>query len=106
MGRVFGSLIGVGRSVGSVGFSIILLVLITNCKEFHFTQKPGFAQGVGFWKAMFIPVVIAMTATQDVFHMLSSGIVAIAAGASAVGLSFLLLYLLRLAEEKKGADRK
>ena len=88
-----------------LGFAILLLVFITNCKSLPFTQKPGFSQGISFWKAMFIPVVIAMTATQDVFHMLTSGIVAITAGAAAFGSSCLLLYLLRIAEEKKEADQ-
>jgi malonate transporter MadL subunit len=105
LGEIFGEVIGAGTEVGGVGFAILLLVFITNCKSLPFTQKPGFSQGISFWKAMFIPVVIAMTATQDVFHMLSSGIVAITAGAAAFGLSCLLLYVLRIAEEKKEADQ-
>ena len=105
LGEIFGEVIGAGTEVGGVGFAILLLVFITNCKSLPFTQKPGFSQGISFWKGMFIPVVIAMTATQDVFHMLSSGIVAITAGAAAFGSSCLLLYLLRIAEEKKEADQ-
>ena len=59
-----------------------------------------------YWKAMFIPVVIAMTACQNVYSMLSSSIVAIAAGAAAVGFSFFMLYVLHIIDKrKKEADR-
>ena len=105
IGNVFGDVIGAGREIGSVGFAILLLIFLTNSK-LKFVQKPAFVQGVTFWKNMFIPVVIAMTATQDVFHMLSSSIVAVVAGAAAVGASFLMLYGLHKLDEKKGKVEK
>lgn len=105
MGSVFGDLIGAGTEIGSVGFSILLLTLITNSK-LPFVQKPAFVQGVSFWKAMFIPAVIAMTATQDVVHMLSSSVVAIVAGVAAVSVSYLVLYGLHKLDEKKGGAEK
>ena len=105
MGSVFGDLIGAGTEIGSVGFSILLLTLVSNSK-LPFVQKPAFVQGVTFWKSMFIPAVIAMTATQDVIHMLSSSIVAIVAGVSAVSVSYLVLYGLHRLDEKKVGDEK
>ena len=105
IGTVFGDLIGAGTEVGGVGFAMLLLIFVTNSKKLTFTQKPAFVQGINFWKAMFIPVVIAMTATQNVFNMLSSGIVAIVAGAAAVGFSFLMLFVLHKLDQKKaGGD--
>lgn len=105
MGSVFGELIGAGTEIGSVGFSILLLTLVSNSK-LPFVQKPAFVQGVTFWKSMFIPAVIAMTATQDVIHMLSSSVVAIVAGVVSVSVSYLLLYgLHRLGEKKEGAEQ-
>ena len=101
VGNVLGDVIGAGREIGSVGFAILFLIFLTNSK-FPMVQKPAFQQGVTFWKNMFIPVVIAMTATQDVFHMLSSSIVAIVAGVAAVSASFLMLYGLRKLDERKG----
>ena len=92
IGTVFGDLIGAGTEIGGVAFAMLLMIIITNSKKLAFTQKPAFIQGVNFWKAMFIPVVIAMTATQNVFGMLTSSIVAFAAGAAAVGFSFLMLF--------------
>ena len=105
IGTVFGDLIGAGTEVGGVGFAMLLLIFVTNSKKLTFTQKPAFVQGINFWKAMFIPVVIAMTAAQNVFNMLSSGIVAIVAGAAAVGFSFLMLFVLHKLDQKKaGGD--
>jgi len=105
MGSVFGDLIGAGTEIGSVGFSILLLTLVTNSK-LPFVHKSAFVQGVTFWKSMFIPAVIAMTATQDVLHMLSSSGVAIVAGVVSVCVSYLMLYgLHRLGEKKEGAKQ-
>ena len=106
IGTVFGDLIGAGTEVGGVGFAMLLLIFITNSKKLAFTQKPAFVQGVNFWKAMFIPVVIAMTATQNVFNMLSSSVVAIVAGAAAVGFSYLMLFILHKVDQKKVGDKK
>ncbi len=106
IGTVFGNLIGAGTEIGGVGFAMLLLIFITNSEKLKFTQKPAFIQGMTFWKAMFIPVVIAMTACQNVFSMLSSSIVAVAAGAAAVGFSFFMLYVLHIIDKrKKGADQ-
>ena len=106
IGTVFGNLIGAGTDIGGVGFAMLLLIFMTNCKKFTFTQKPAFIQGIQFWKAMFIPVVIAMTATQNVFHMLSGSIVALAAGAAAVGFSYLMLFVLHKLNQRKEAAEK
>ena len=106
IGTVFGDLIGAGTEIGGVGFAMLLLIFLTNSKKFTFTQKPAFVQGVNFWKAMFIPVVIAMTATQNVFNMLSSSIVAIAAGAAAVGFSYLMLFVLHKLDQKKAGEEQ
>lgn len=106
IGTVFGHLIGAETEIGGVGFAMLILIFITNCKKLKFTQKPAFIQGMTYWKAMFIPVVIAMTACQNVYSMLSSSIVAIAAGAAAVGFSFFMLYVLHIIDKrKKEADR-
>ena len=106
MGTAFGTLIGIGREVGGVGFAMLLFIFVTNSKKLHFTEEEGFVRGVSFWKAMFIPVVIAMTAKQDVYHMLSGSIVALAAGAAAVGFSYLMLFVLHKLTEKKEAVEK
>lgn len=106
MGTVFGDLIGAGTEIGGVGFAMLLLIFVTNSQKLSFTQKPAFVQGMTFWKSMFIPVVIAMTATQNVFHMLSSSVVAIVAGAAAVGFSYFMLFALHKLDQKKKVTEK
>ena len=105
LGTVLGMLTGIGSEIGGVGFAMLLLIFITNCKWFRFTQKDAFKKGIGFWKSMFIPVVVAMSASQNVYSMLSSGLVALAAGAAAVGFSFFLVYLLHKHDQRKEAGK-
>lgn len=94
IGTLLGSAVGIGADVGGVGFAILLMLFVTNCKKFTFTKRQDFIQGMNFWKKMYIPVVVAMAASQNVFRMLTSGMVAIVGGAAAVAFPFLLLYLL------------
>ena len=101
IGTCFGTLVGINSDVGGVGFAILLLLFVSNCKKFTFTQKPEFIQGMNFWKKMYIPVVVAMAASQNVNRMLTSGMVAIVAGIAAVVFPFLLLYLLHKGEERR-----
>ena len=44
IGTAFGDLIGAGTEIGGVGFAMLLLLFVTNCKKFTFTQKPAFIQ--------------------------------------------------------------
>ena len=94
IGTLLGTLVGINADVGGVGFAIILLLLVTNSKVFPFTKQQEFIQGMNFWKKMYIPVVVAMAASQNVYRMLTSGIVAIVAGGAAVAVPFLFLFLI------------
>ena len=43
IGTAFGDLIGTGTEIGSVGFAMLLLIFVTNCKKFRFTENlPSF----------------------------------------------------------------
>ena len=101
IGTLLGTAVGIGADVGGVGFAILLMLFVTNCKKFTFTQKPDFIQGMNFWKKMYIPVVVAMAAAQNVHRMLTSGMVAIVGGIASVAFPFLLLYLLHKREERR-----
>ena len=101
IGTCFGTLVGINADVGGVGFAILLLLFVGNCPKFTFTKKQDFIQGMNFWKKMYIPVVVAMAASQNVFRMLTSGMVAIIGGAAAVAFPFLLLYILHKREERR-----
>lgn len=103
IGTQFGSLVGINADVGGVGFAILLLLFVSNCKVFSFAQKTEFLQSTAFWKKMYMPVVVAMAASLNVYGMLSSGLVALVGGIAAVVFPFLLLYLLHKWEVKKEA---
>lgn len=53
-------------------------------------SKPA-EQGVGFWSAMYIPIVVAMSANQNVIAALKGGPMAVIAGLGAVFIGFLLI---------------
>lgn len=84
VGDLLGGLIGVQANVGGVGFAMLLLIFVTDWlrrrgKLCDITQK-----GIGFWSAMYIPIVVAMAAQQNVVAALSGGPVALLAGVLAV----------------------
>lgn len=58
-------------------------------------------QGVEFWSAIYIPIVVAMAAKQNVMGALTGGPMAITAGIAAVVCGFALVPMLdRLGKEK------
>ena len=104
VGNLLGALVGINADVGGVGFAILLLLFVGNYKGFTFTKRQDFKDGMTFWKKMYIPVVVAMAASQNVYRMLSSGMVAIVGGIASVAFPFLLLYLLHKREERRKED--
>ena len=101
IGNLLGALVGINADVGGVGFAILLLLFVGNYPKFKFTKNPDYIQAMGFWKKMYIPVIVAMAAGQNVYRMLTSGMVAIIGGAAAVTIPFLTLYLLHKREERR-----
>ena len=51
----------------------------------------GYQKGLDFWKEMFIPVIIAMSASQNVVSALDGGVLALTAGVGVVIVAFLLV---------------
>lgn len=94
VGDVLGELIGVQANVGGVGFAMLLLIVLSNLSSQRFKLKPMTESGIGFWSAMYIPIVVAMAARQDVIAALSSGWMAIIAGVAAVAASFAMIPVL------------
>jgi len=86
LGDLLGVAIGVKTNVGGVGIAMLLLIFLR-----LYLHKKGLLPketeaGVGFWGAMYIPVVVAMAANQNVVAALKGGPVALlsAMGAAAV----------------------
>jgi malonate transporter MadL subunit len=93
-GDVLGKVIGVQANVGGVGIAMLLLLLASNADSRKFALSPITETGIGFWSAMYIPIVVAMAAQQNVLGALSSGWMAILAGALAVVASFVMIPVL------------
>jgi malonate transporter MadL subunit len=94
LGDLIGVLIGVDANVGGVGIAMLLLLLVTNNTAIKLNLNASTASGISFWSAMYIPIVIAMAAKQNVFGAVSSGSMAILAGVAAVVASFALVPVL------------
>lgn len=93
-GDLLGSLIGVQANVGGVGIAMLLLIFLSNLASVKFNLGVVSGTGITFWSAMYIPIVVAMAAKQNVFAAMSSGWMAIVAGVAAVTVSFALIPVL------------
>lgn len=94
LGKLLGLVIGVDANVGGVG--IAMLLLIAACDRLHAAGKikPLTERGIAFWGAIYIPVVVAMAASQNVIGALKGGPVAIVAGVLAVVACYALVPML------------
>jgi malonate transporter MadL subunit len=94
VGDVLGDLIGVQANVGGVGIAMLLLIVLSKLSNHRFHLSAPTEKGVNFWSAMYIPIVVAMAAKQNVIAAISSGWMAIIAGVAAVAVSFAMIPLL------------
>ena len=94
VGDLLGEVMGVQANVGGVGIAMLLLLVLTNLGSREAALSPITEKGIGFWSAMYIPIVVAMAARQNVFSALSGGWMAIVAGVAAVTASFAVIPLL------------
>ncbi len=94
LGEFLGNWLGINSNVGGVGFAMLLLIF-----SFDFLQKRNFTnaefeKGISFWSALYIPVIVGMSASQNVKQALSSGVLAILAGIIPVVACYLLIPLI------------
>jgi malonate transporter MadL subunit len=100
LGEGLGKILGIDANVGGVGFAMLLLILSSDRlqKQGLFPEESG--KGVSFWSQMYIPIIVAMAATQNVKAAISSGLVAILAGLIPVVVSFMVIPYLSKAFKK------
>ncbi|WP_288404487.1 malonate transporter subunit MadL [uncultured Acinetobacter sp.] len=94
LGNTLGMLLGVKANVGGVAISMILLILTKEllAKKGYLPQVTQF--GVLYWSGMYIPIVVAMSAGQNVVAALSGGVLGIIVSvASLVGTVLVIRYL-------------
>lgn len=80
IGELLGKSLGIEANVGGVGFAMLLLIVLNDWFSKKSPLTPDTEGGVSFWSQMYIPVIVAMSATQNVQKALSSGGVALFAG--------------------------
>ena len=81
IGSLVGNLLGVNGDIGGVGFSMLLLILITNKLE---SEGKGLSEGTGngvqSLSSLYIPITVAMAASQDVVSAFKGGLIPLLAG--------------------------
>ncbi|PTV95781.1 malonate transporter MadL subunit [Rhodobacter aestuarii] len=91
IGRTIGWLVGLNSDVGGVGIAMLLLVVVSR----YLMDREKFSKlaqdGIKFWAAMYIPIVVAMAASQNVVAAFNAGALAFIAGLGSVAAGFLLI---------------
>ena len=93
VGNLLGLLTGLNSDIGGVGFAMILLLLLTNSPKVTKFLPETYTKGINFWKEMYIPVTIAMSASQNVVSALNGGLLALVLGVGVVLIMLLLIPL-------------
>ena len=91
-GELLGVILGVQANVGGVGLAMLLLVLACSSPKFKTLVEGASGNGIRFWSAMYIPIVVAMAARQNVV--------------AAVAASFALVPILSRIGSKGDADSR
>ena len=93
-GEGLGKILGIDANVGGVGFAMLLLIILTNWMQKRQMLPIETERGVGFWSNMYIPVIVAMSATQNVRVAMSGGMLAVLAGIIPTAVAFAMIPLL------------
>ena len=91
LGRWLGARCGLDADIGGVGIAMLLLILGTDALRRAGRMKAPTEAGIVFWSSVYIPVVVAMAASQNVIAALRGGWVALLAGALGVAVCFALV---------------
>lgn len=101
LGDILGVALGVKANVGGVGFAMLLLIILSNKGiDAGWLDKKG-QEGIAFWSAMYISIVVAMSSIQNVAAAISGGSVAILGGVLGVVFGFVCIPVLSKMAPKK-----
>jgi len=84
IGDLLGQALGVKTNVGGVGIAMLLLIFARIYMQKKNMMPKLSELGVEYWGAMYIPVVVAMAAQQDMVSALRGGPVALLSAVGAV----------------------
>lgn len=91
MGEALGIALGIDANVGGVGFGMIIMIALKTWLTNKGWFRDGELQGIEFWNNMYVPIIVAMTATQNVRDAVSSGMIAVVVGILPVALCFMCI---------------
>lgn len=94
MGNILGAIIQIDGDIGGVGFAMILLMVSSAIMRKKGWLVEESEKGILFWSSMYIPIIVAMAATQNVKAAISGGSVAIFAGVGVTLVCFMLVPLI------------
>lgn len=102
IGDYLGVLLGVKANVGGVGIAMLMLVAAGGSKRLRSLVEGPSGEGIKFWAAMYIPIVVAMAARQNVVAAARGGILAVTAGIAGTVVTFALVPVLSRMAKREG----
>lgn len=105
LGELLGNAIGVRANVGGVGIAMLLLIAARLYGHHRGWLEAKTEEGVNYWAALYIPVVIAMAMQQNVLKALSGGPMALSAAAITVAAGIACVALINRNEPDDKTDR-
>ncbi|MFP7734650.1 malonate transporter subunit MadL [Priestia aryabhattai] len=107
VGDVLGGIMGVEANVGGVGVSMLLLILAVDYLKKKNKLHVKSQEGIAFWGGIYIPIVVAMSAQQNVIAALDGGGMAVLAGVVVVAVGFLSIpFISRIGEKAMGNEQE
>ena len=100
-GQLLGSWFGIDANVGGIGIAMLLLMYFSNTSNAHFKIGDMSEKGITFWSMIYIPIVVAMAAKQNVIGAIDGGFMALFAGIFAVLVSFIFIPIISNFEKNK-----
>ena len=98
IGDLLGQALGVKTNVGGVGIAMLLLIFARLYMQKKDMLPKLTELGVEYWGAMYIPVVVAMAAQQDMVSALRGGPVALLSAFAAAGLCAVVISVINRME--------
>lgn len=100
LGTLAGDLLGISGDVGSVGFAMLLLIIINNTmRDKGNNISAETERGISLLSSLYIPITVAMSARQDVVSAFKGGLIPLLAGTIAtLGGLYLVPIISKLSE--------
>jgi malonate transporter MadL subunit len=104
IGQLLGRVLHIDANVGGVGFAMLLLILVNQWMHHKKWITKEMEGGIEFWSKMYLPVIVAMSAIQNVKGAISSGMIAILAGIIPTAICFLMIPFISKISKSKIAE--